>query len=390
MEKSRLWLSGFLLLGVLVGLPGSLLVAWQYHIDEAPPLIGLHFLALNAGYVVAALLSQRWQRACSPKTMALWACTIVFLGLSALFLAAPPAATAWRLGAMAMLGAGAGALGTAVLFGSETYFQRKRMAAVNAAAMWFGFGCVLATTVTAVNYVVGPARNTTAVLALAPIACFISFAQTPADTLARADADANRELLRHAVRDLRSIATVLFSLLLFFQFGNEWAIAGWLPLFLIHRFGCNPVWAIAILGLFFLALLGGRWLTQSKLLRLEHRRLLLASLALAMGGCFSLSLATSVITAAVAVAVIGAGFAPVYPLLAEQLDERFSFHPGFYNGAIAIAITGAMSVPWLLGFVDAWLGMRYVMLGPVLGSMIVLLLSLLLMLEAHLMREKAE
>ena len=373
-----------------MGLPGSLLVAWQYHIDEAPPLIGLHFLALNAGYIAAALVSQRWQRACSSKQMALSACTLAFLGLAALFVAAPPAATGWRLAAMATLGAGAGALGTAVLFGSEAYFQQKRMAAVNAAAMWFGCGCILATVVAGLNYAVGPARNTTAFLTLMPVACFVVFAQAPPESLARGEGDANRELLRHAVRDLRSIATVLFSLLLFFQFGNEWAIAGWLPLFLIHRFGCNPVWAIAVLGLFFTALVGGRWVTQKKLLRFEHQRLLLASLAIATGGCFTLSLAPSFASAAVAVAVIGAGFAPVYPLVAEQLDERFSFHPGFYNGAIAVAMTGAMSVPWLLGFVDAWLGMRYVMLGPVLGSMIVLLLSLLLMLEAHLMRENTE
>ena len=33
---------------------------------------------------------------------------------------------------------------------------------------------------------------------------------------------------------------VLFALLLFFQFGNEWSIAGWLPLFLIRRVGLSP------------------------------------------------------------------------------------------------------------------------------------------------------
>ena len=33
----------------------------------------------------------------------------------------------------------------------------------------------------------------------------------------------------------RSPGAVLFALLLFIQFGNEWSIAGWLPLFLIRR-----------------------------------------------------------------------------------------------------------------------------------------------------------
>jgi hypothetical protein len=44
-----------------------------------------------------------------------------------------------------------------------------------------------------------------------------------------------------------------------------------------------------------------------------------------------------------------------------------------------------MSAPWLLGYVDAYLGMQYVMLLPALGSLAVLILALLIMFESHLM-----
>jgi hypothetical protein len=47
-----------------------------------------------------------------------------------------------------------------------------------------------------------------------------------------------------------------------------------------------------------------------------------------------------------------------------------------------------MCAPWLLGFVAGYLGIRYVMLPPALGSILVLVLSLLLMLEAHLMKDE--
>ena len=83
--------------------------------------------------------------------------------------------------------------------------------------------------------------------------------------------------------------------------------------------------------------------------------------------------------------VIGAGFAPIYPLVAEKLDDRFAFQPRVYNGIFAMAITGGMSEPWLLGYVAAGIGMRYVMLVPALGSIVVLVLALLVTLEAHLM-----
>ena len=197
------------------------------------------------------------------------------------------------------------------------------------------------------------------------------------------------DALRETLKDLRSIATLLFTLLVFFQFGNEWALAGWLPLFLIHRLGANPVWAIFALGAYFLALTIGRLMARRLLPRVNHRRLLLASIVTAMIGCLLLSLASSMAEAWLAAILIGAGFAPIYPLVAESLDDRFSYHPGFYNRIFSVAITGAMSAPWLLGYVDGYFGTRYVMLLPALGSIAVLILVLLIMLEAHLMGGKA-
>ena len=83
-ERSPLWLSGFLPLGVLIGLLGSLVVAWQYHIDVEPQIIGLHFLALSVGYVLAAAVAQRWVRWMPIRTLALLACGLAVISLGAL------------------------------------------------------------------------------------------------------------------------------------------------------------------------------------------------------------------------------------------------------------------------------------------------------------------
>jgi fucose permease len=178
---------------------------------------------------------------------------------------------------------------------------------------------------------------------------------------------------------------VLFSLLLFVQFGNEWAIASWLPLFLIRRIGTNPVWAISALALYFFALMAGRLAAQRLLVRWSHRRLLVGGMLTAVGGFLVLSVTESFALACLAVVIIGCGFAPVYPIIAETLDERFSYHPGFYNGTFSLAITGAMSAPWLLGYVDALLGARWIMLLPAVGSIVTVILASLLKLEAHVM-----
>ncbi len=387
MATARVWLSGFLLLGILLGLLGSLVVAWHYYIDVEPQLIGLHFLCLNAGYVMAAAGAQKLLHRISAKTLAVGACAIACGSLTALFFVAPPVAAAWRLGALAVMGLGAGGLGTALLYACEPYFEEQPAAAVNRAGILFGSGCLLATIIVGTTFYFGLFQLETALLAIFPLVFFLTYAATANSALQGRALE--QERLRETLRDLRSVATVLFSLLLFVQFGNEWAIAGWLPLFLIHRLGANPGLAIGVLAIYFLALMLGRVLAQRLLPRLNQRKFLVSSIAAAMCGFLLLSLSWSLAIATLAVVIVGLGFAPIYPLIAGRLDHRFSYHPGFYNGTISIAITGAMSAPWLLGFVDASLGMSYVMLLPALGSIVVLILSLLLMFEAHLMHDAA-
>jgi fucose permease len=255
---------------------------------------------------------------------------------------------------------------------------------VNLAGIMFGLGCLVATIIVALTYYAGSVRIQAGLMAFIPAIYFVAFLLNR-DPAARQQARAPLPRPRDNVSDLRSVAGVLFTLLLFFQFGNEWAIAGWLPLFLIHRLGANPETAIWALALYFGALMLGRIFAQALLPRISHRRLLIGSIALAMLGYLALSFTNSMAGALTAVALIGAGFAPIYPLVAEKLDDRFAFQPRAYNGIFAMAITGGMSAPWLLGYVAAALGMRYVMVVPAFGSTVVFVLALLIMLEAYLM-----
>lgn len=377
------WVAGFLLPGVLIGELGSLLIVWQYHITEHPQIVGLHFLALNAGYVAAAAIAQRTLARVSIRSVAVLACALASATLVALSFLAPPMPPIWRLAVLVFVGVAAGALVTTLLHALEPYYESQRASAANICGEMFSTGCLLATLTVGATYFAGSVQLETALLAIVPLVFLCIYAidwrPTPV-TRPRHDVD-----LRESLRDLRSVAAVLFSLILFFQFGNEWAIAGWLPLFLVHRLGTRPEWAIAALALYFLALTIGRAGAQRLLPSVKHRRLLLAGIALAMLGYLGLSFATSLAAALLAIVIIGAGFAPIYPLIAENLDERFSYHPGFYNGIFSIAITGGMSAPWLLGYIDSWLGMPYVMFVPALGSVAVFILILLLMFEAQLM-----
>jgi fucose permease len=386
--RAPAWLAGFLLLGALLGLAGSLLVAWEYHIDVEPQIIGLHFLSLSAGFIAAAAIAQKYARRVPVRWIAMIACGVACATLIALAFLMPPSAVWWRIAGLAVLGISAGGLTAALLYAMEPAFSASPASTANIAALLFGCGCLSATLATGIAYVAGLVRWATLSLASLPLLYLFLYLRS-SHPPARSRAQPRKEdALRETVKDLRSIATVLFSLLVFFQFGNEWALAGWLPLFLIHRLGISPVLALTGLALYFLSLMAGRAIAQPLLANLHHWRMLLASIFLAMTGYLWLSFAASLGAATIAISIIGIAYGPIFPLIAEQLDDRFSYHPGFYNGMMAIAVSGAMSAPWLLGYIDAYLGMQYVMLIPAFGSVAVLILALLLMLEARLMGAK--
>ena len=387
-RRAPAWLAGFLLLGALLGLAGSLLVAWEYHIDVEPEIIGLHFLSLSAGFVVAAAIAQKYVRRVPVRWIAMVACGVACASLIALAFLMPPSAVWWRIAGLAVLGISAGGLTAALLYAMEPAFSASPASTANIAALLFGCGCLSATLATGIAYVAGSVRWATLSLASLPLLYLFLYLRSSHPPARNCVEPRKEDALRNTTKDLRSIATVLFSLLVFFQFGNEWALAGWLPLFLIHRLGISPVLALSGLALYFLSLMAGRAIAQPLLANLHHWRLLLASIFLAITGYLWLSFAGTLGAATAAISTIGIAYGPIFPLIAEQLDDRFSYHPGFYNGMIAIAVSGAMSAPWLLGYIDAYLGVQFVMLIPAFGSVAVLTLALLLMLEARLMGAK--
>jgi FHS family glucose/mannose:H+ symporter-like MFS transporter len=189
--------------------------------------------------------------------------------------------------------------------------------------------------------------------------------------------------LRQALEDFRSPGAVLFALLLFFQFGNEWSIAGWLPLFLIRRVGLSPKAALLILALYWLFLLLGRLISVAMLPRVRHGRLLLGSVLAALFGCLILFFTDNAFGATIGVLFIGGGYASIYPLVAEAIGRRFPYyHPGFFNGIFSVAMVGGLLAPATLGYAAENFGVGVVIGIPLLGTCMVVALLLLIWLES--------
>jgi MFS family permease len=127
---------------------------------------------------------------------------------------------------------------------------------------------------------------------------------------------------------------------------------------------------------------------QALLPHLRNTTLLAGSMVLAMLGCLILAVTATPFGASAGIVFVGAGFASIYPLVAEKINHRFpNYHPGFYNGIVSLALTGGFLAPCMLGYLASWSGVRIVMLLPLFGTIMVLLLFAAISVESRGLRQ---
>ncbi len=373
-------LAGFMLSGFLLALLGAVLPAWGYHRD--PPdfaAVGNYFLSLALGIVAASVIARRIMARRGLRFLLVCACTLSCLSLGYLALVSPPASQWWRVAGLLALGTGAGLLNMALFSALSLSYKADAARTINHGGIWYGLGCLAATALVIGTFYAYSVPAILVLMALVP-AIF-------GGIYIRSDYTAPPEgahpTLRQALEDFRSLGAVLFALLLFIQFGNEWSIAGWLPLFLLRRVGLSPTAALWILMLYWLFLMGGRMGAVAILGRVRHGRLLLGSGAAALFGCFILFYTNNWFGAATGVALIGTGYASIYPLVAEAIGRRFPYyHPGFSNGIFSLALLGGLLAPATLGYAAVSQGVGIVIGIPLIGTFLVMILLLLIWLES--------
>ena len=378
---ARKALAGFFVSGVLLAFLGAIVPSCGHHLQSDYWMIGLYFVALIAGVLLAVPLAPRltekkglgWTLAC--------ACTTASLALLYLAYFAPPFTAWWRLLGILLIGCAAGLLHTAIFQAISPMYRHDPAATVNLAGILFGLGCFTVALLISQAFYIYTSSAIQVWIALIPGFFAIGYARSKfAPPQVSHDPPA-----RAVLAELRSADAVLFSLVLFFQFGNEWAIAGWLPLFLTQRLGMSPPSSILVLALYWLALLIGRVAAQWILPHVRHARLLVVSVLISVFACVILIVTDNEFGAVMGVLLLGGSFAPVYPLVVERIGRKFPYyHPGFYNGIFSFAMAGGLLAPCALGYF-AWLfeDVRTVMALPLLGSLIVFVLLTAIWLEAR-------
>jgi MFS transporter, FHS family, glucose/mannose:H+ symporter len=363
-----------------MALLGVILPAWGYHRD--PPefaAVGNYFLSLAAGLAISPLVARPVLARRGLSFLLVFGCSVSCAALLVLALVPPPLSAWWRSAGLLALGTGTGLLNLALFHAVCPVSSRDAAATVARGGVWYGVGCLAATLLVGVTLSAYTVASILVFLAVVPAIFAGLFAKTPYTE----QPGGPHPSFRQALADFRSPGAVLFALLLFFQFGNEWSIAGWLPLFLIRRLGLSPRSALLILGLYWLSLLMGRIASAAMLPRVRHGRMLAGSVVAALLGILLLFLTNNASGASVGVLLVGSGYASIYPLLAEAIGRRFPYYdPGFFNGIFSVATMGGLLAPATLGYAAAQFGVGVVIGIPLLGTCMVGMLLLLIWLES--------
>ena len=373
-------LAGLLLSGLLLAVPGEILPAWGYHVAPDFTVIAHHFLGVTVGLLVGVALARKTIAHWGISRSLLIACAVALLALGGLAIAAPPVRWGWRMLGLSALGAAAGLVNTALFQAVSPLFRRAPARTLSVGGALFGLGSLTTTLLIAAAFRGYSVRTLLLLVAIVPAVLAILFART----------EFGREPLpptrpwRDILAEFTNPGAVMFALLLFFQFGNEWTIASWLPLFLIQRLGISPTSALLVLAVYWAALTGGRLLAQWRLPHVSHTKLLLASGGAAFLGCFILAMTNNRFGAVLGVLLAGSGFAAIYPLVVERIGARFPYyHPGLFNGIFSFALIGGLLAPAHAGYVAETFGIGVIMLFPMAGTCMVLLLLILIWVEAR-------
>ncbi len=380
-------LGGFFLSGVLFSFLGAVLPAWGYHLHSDHGTVGLYFLFLTFGIYVGAQACHWLVARTGLQALMTFGSGLACVGLLALAYLSGPQPPSMRMFALFFVGVAGSMVSTAVFHAITPLYEHDPAATVNLAGGLFGLGCLTTALVTAGAFDYYTVPSMLMLLAVIPFYFTLGFALGGPVAYMPIEFPS----FKKALSDFKSPGAILFTLLLFFQFGNEWAIAGWLPLFLIQQLGMSPTSGILLLALYWLALLAGRIISQAMLPRVRHSRVLMGSVLAALFGCVLLSLTEKMGGAVAGIVLIGGGFASIYPLTVESIEHRFPYyHPGFFGGIFSLGLVGGLLTPALLGAVAQQWGVGKVMLLPALGSIMVCVLVMLIWLETRLTRAERE
>ena len=163
---------------------------------------------------------------------------------------------------------------------------------------------------------------------------------------------------------------------IFLYVGAEVSMSAKLPNYLEHKFNFN-IETLGLLGtlFFFLALMTGRFLGGVILNWMSPKKFLILTAILSLVGIAGLYLAPTQVLGITAIAVIGLGFANVFPLIFSITIDHMPERSNEISGLMVTAIIGGALVPLVTGLVADMFTLMAGFVVPALCLFYILIIS---------------
>jgi len=356
---------GMLVFGMAMALLGAVLPVISERVQLQLGEMG----RLMAGMNLAMLLSMLGL----GPVMDRWGKKLPLVGGAALVGLALPliaAARDWEglLAGVALLGAGGGALNgaTNTLVADLHTDPRKKSSGLNLLGVFFGVGALLLPLVIgSLLEALGLAciLHVAAGFSLALVVLYVALKFPPAKR-------AKGVPIGEMARLVREPLVILFAVLLFFQSGNEFVLGGYMGSYLTREVGFSIREASYWLAGYWGSVMTARVVWSRVLLRVKVPWVVLGS---ALGTALGVALLAAAQTRSVtglAVVVTGVSTAGIYPTVLAQAGSRFEDRSGTVFGILfAVALTGGMTLPWLVGQLAQAHGLRLGLVVPVAAAL---------------------
>lgn len=158
---------------------------------------------------------------------------------------------------------------------------------------------------------------------------------------------------------------------IFLYVGAENCVSNGMPIYFTSRFGVSSDLATQYITYFFLAIMFARLAGAAVLKRVEPKKFLAFSAALAVVG-FALLFVSGKMLATVALFVIAVGYANIFPLIFSIAIDKMPEKSNELSGLMVTAIVGAAVLPPVMGYAaDLW-GNKLAFAVPLIATLYVL------------------
>jgi FHS family glucose/mannose:H+ symporter-like MFS transporter len=364
--------AGAFVFGVVMSCLGSILPALTASLGFEKMDAGSLFLVMNFAMLLSSLL---FGPICDRFGFRAMLLSSTFLVASSFIGLAFANGYGMILAPLAILGLGGGVLngGTNALLNDIS--PERRESALNLLGIFFGIGALFTPLLIGTLLDWMGLRAILMVLVLLTAAPFLLFAA--------ASFPAPKHEGGFAISELRAVLQhpllFLFGFLLFFQSGNEFTMGGWTSTFLNERHGLDARSAAYALSGYWAALMLGRWIMSRIGSKFPAPTVVISSASLALAGAMGVIWAANGWAASASIALVGLGFAPIFPNTLAQAGRIFAAFSGTaFSVIFGMALSGGMLSPWFVGRIAQHHGIGAGFWVPLIGCASIILLQLII------------